>query len=115
MDGQGLAHPRRMGLACHLGLHVEVPVIGVAKSRLIGAHEEPGPERGDGAPLLDDGELIGRVVRTRTGVKPLYVSIGNRMALAPAVRVVLRTANRYRLPEPVRQADILSRRAARSP
>ena len=113
VDGQGIAHPRRLGIAAHLGLHLDVPVVGVGKSRLVGEHEEPGPERGDSAPLVHRGERIGSVVRTRARVKPVYVSVGNRISLAAAVRVVLATCTRYRLPEPVRQADLLSRRRAR--
>ena len=113
VDGQGLAHPRRLGLACHLGLHLDVPVVGCAKSRLVGAHEAPGGERGARTPLRDGRERIGTVLRTRSGVKPVYVSVGHRIALRSAERVVLETCTRYRLPEPVRHADRLSRREAR--
>lgn len=108
-DGQGYAHPRRFGLACHLGLALDLPTIGVAKSRLIGAHDEPGPARGDWTPLLDRGETIGAVLRTRAGVEPLYVSTGHRVTLASAIALTLRATGRYRLPEPLRRADRLSK------
>jgi deoxyribonuclease V len=111
-DGQGLAHPRRCGFASHLGLALDLPSIGVAKSRLIGTHDEAGPERGAWTPLLDNGEVIGACLRTRTGVRPIYVSIGNRVTLHTAIHFVLRTATRYRLPEPTRLADKLSKARA---
>ncbi len=113
IDGQGLAHPRRLGIACHVGLFVDVPTIGVGKSRLCGEHAEPGPARGDRAALKDGRERLGTVLRTRDGVKPVYVSVGNAIGLASAERVVLRTATRYRLPEPIREADRRSRAKAR--
>ncbi|MCS7045336.1 MAG: deoxyribonuclease V [Gemmataceae bacterium] len=103
-DGQGLAHPRRFGLACHLGLWLNVPCLGCAKSRLIGTYREPGRAAGATTPLRDRGEIIGSVVRTKTGVKPLFVSPGHRIDLASAVEVVLRCCRGYRLPEPTRQA-----------
>jgi deoxyribonuclease V len=103
-DGQGLAHPRRFGLACHLGLCVDLPTVGCAKSRLIGVHRMPALRRGSAVRLTDAGELIGRVVRTRDAVKPVWVSVGHRIDLASAVRVVLRCASRFRLPEPIREA-----------
>lgn len=106
-DGQGLAHPRRLGLACHLGLFVDLPTVGCAKSRLIGTHRMPAYRRGSSVQLKDGGEVIGRVVRTRDGVKPVWVSVGHRLDLAGAVRVVLRTATKYRLPEPLREAHRL--------
>jgi deoxyribonuclease V len=108
-DGQGIAHPRRLGLASHLGVLLDRPVIGVAKSRLIGAHSEVGDAAGSTAPLCDGDELIGMVVRTRSGVKPLYVSVGHRITLEEAVHWVLSTATRYRLPEPARSAHLLSK------
>jgi deoxyribonuclease V len=97
-DGQGIAHPRRMGLAAHLGLYLGVPTIGCAKTWLHGDFQEPGPTRGDWMPLSDAGETIGAVLRTRTGVKPLFVSPGHRCNLASAIRVVLATSPTYRLP-----------------
>lgn len=109
-DGQGIAHPRRLGLASHLGLVLDRPTIGVAKSRLIGDHEEPGQTRGDWVPLRDRGETIGAVLRTRAGVRPLYISIGHRISLETAIRFVLECTGRYRLPEPTRLADHLSKR-----
>ena len=107
-DGQGLAHPRRFGLACHLGVLSGLPSIGVAKSRLIGEHAEPGLEKGSWVPLLDDGETIGAVLRTRHGVRPLYISIGHRVALETAIAYVLACTPRYRLPETTRLADRLA-------
>lgn len=107
-DGQGLAHPRRFGIACHLGLLTGIPSIGVAKSRLVGRFEPPGPERGAWSPLEDRGEVIGAVLRTRAGVAPLFVSIGWGVSLATAIHWVLACAPRYRLPETTRQAHRLA-------
>ena len=104
VDGQGLAHPRRFGLACHLGLLLDMPTIGCAKSRLLGEHDAPDEAAGSRADLLDRGELIGGVLRTRTGVKPLFVSLGHRIGLAAAEEWVLRCCSGYRLPEPTRLA-----------
>jgi deoxyribonuclease V len=109
VDGQGRAHPRRFGLACHLGLLLDLPTIGVAKSRLIGEHSEPGQRRGDSTPLTDSGEMIGAVLRTRDNVKPLYVSIGHRISLESAAEWTLHLSTRYRFPEPIRLADRLSK------
>jgi deoxyribonuclease V len=105
-DGQGYAHPRRFGLACHLGLWLERPCLGCAKSRFIGAHQEPGPQAGAVAPLLDGAEVIGSVVRTRARIKPVYVSVGHKIDLPGAVRVVLESCAGYRIPEPTRQAHL---------
>jgi len=107
-DGQGLAHPRRFGLACHLGVVTGLPSIGVAKSRLLGQHQEPGPDKGDWTPLHDKGEVIGAVLRTRSNVTPVYVSIGHRISLATAIDYVLRCTTRYRLPETTRWAHRLA-------
>jgi len=104
-DGQGRAHPRRFGLACHLGLLLDMPTVGCAKSRLIGEHREPGARRGDRVPLHDGREVIGTVLRTRDGVRPLYISVGHRARLRDAVDLVLRCGAGYRLPEPTRRAD----------
>jgi deoxyribonuclease V len=104
VDGQGLAHPRRLGLASHLGVLMDVPTVGCAKSRLVGEHEEPGRERGARVPLTDRGERIGTVLRTRAGIKPLFVSIGHRVSLDYAEETVLSAVTRYRLPEPLRKA-----------
>ena len=103
-DAQGLAHPRRMGLATHLGVLLDVPAVGCAKSRLWGEHEEPGEEKGCWAPLMDGDEVIGAVVRTRDRVNPVFVSIGHRVDLETAVSLVLCCATKYRLPEPTRWA-----------
>jgi len=108
VDGQGLAHPRRMGLACHLGLLSDIPAIGVAKSRLVGQHGELPESRGSQVPLVDDDEVIGMVLRTRTGVKPVYVSIGHRVSLETAVAYTLACAPKFRLPETTRQAHRLA-------
>jgi deoxyribonuclease V len=111
-DGQGLAHPRGFGLACHIGLWLGQPTIGCAKTRLYGQHGEPGRERGSAVPLYRDGCVIGAVVRTRTAVKPLYVSVGHRITLPQAIEMVLRCAPRYRLPEPLRVAHTMAKTAA---
>jgi len=107
VDGHGRAHPRRFGIACHLGTLLDVPTIGVAKSLLVGEAGEPGPERGRMAPLVDRGERVGTVLRTRSRVAPVYVSVGHRVALATAARRVLACARRYRIPEPTRLAHHL--------
>jgi len=107
-DGQGIAHPRRFGIACHLGVLTGLPSIGVAKKRLIGNHKDPGQSRGDWVPLLHKDETIGAVLRTRPGVKPIYVSCGHRVCLATAVDVVMACTGRYRLPETTRRADKLA-------
>ncbi len=104
VDGQGLAHPRRFGLACHLGLLLDVPAIGCAKSRLVGEHATPDGAAGSRADLTDGVEAIGGVLRTRTGVKPVFVSVGHRIGQAQAEAWVLRCCRGYRLPEPIRLA-----------
>ena len=103
-DGHGRAHPRRFGFACHLGVVLDVPAIGVAKSRLVGEHREPGLRRGAHVALRADAEVIGAVLRTQPGVKPVYVSVGHRVSLATARQLVLRFTPRYRVPEPIRAA-----------
>ena len=108
-DGQGIAHPRRFGIACHLGVETGLATVGVGKSRLCGTHAEPGMEKGDFAPLEENGQTIGRVVRTRSRVRPVFVSAGHRIGLATASDLVVRAATRYRLPEPVHRADRLTR------
>jgi deoxyribonuclease V len=107
-DGQGLAHPRRFGLACHLGVLTGLPSIGAAKSRLLGTHAALPSARGAWVPLVDRGETVGAVLRTRTGVSPLYVSVGHRLSLATAIALVLACAPRYRLPETTRRAHRLA-------
>ena len=109
VDGHGIAHPRRLGIAAHLGVLTGLPAIGVAKSRLIGEHEPPEPARGSRVPLTHKGETLAIVLRSREGARPLYVSIGHRVSLEQAVELVLATLSRYRLPEPTRLADKLSR------
>lgn len=112
-DGHGIAHPRRFGLASHLGVLLDLPCIGVAKSRLIGSHGQPAAARGSSAPLQDGDETIGAVLRTQHGVKPIYVSIGHRIGLATATAWVLELSPHYRLPESTRQADRLVKRLLR--
>lgn len=107
-DGQGIAHPRRFGLACHLGVLTGLATIGVAKSRLTGKYEEPGIEKGAWSPLIDKGQQIGAVLRTRRNVSPLFISSGHRVALPSAIRLVLACTTRYRLPETTRQAHRLA-------
>ncbi|MDP2919066.1 MAG: deoxyribonuclease V [Dehalococcoidia bacterium] len=104
VDGQGLAHPRRFGIAAHLGLLLDVPTIGCAKSRLIGTYEEPGVEAGSNSDLKDGDEVVGAVVRTRSGTKPVYVSIGHKVSLSQAIRWVLMSTCGFRIPEPLRLA-----------
>jgi deoxyribonuclease V len=107
-DGQGLAHPRRFGLACHLGVILDLPTIGVAKTKFIGDHEVLGLEKGSFQPLIDQGEAIGVVLRSRTKVKPLYISIGHKISLPTAIKLVLQCTPKYRLPETTRIADRLA-------
>lgn len=107
-DGQGLAHPRRFGLACHLGVLTGIATIGVAKNRFMGEHSEVGLDRGSWQPLLVEGSTVGAALRTQTGVKPIYVSIGHKVNLISAIEYVLRCAPKYRLPETTRSADQLT-------
>ena len=114
VDGQGIAHPRRFGIASHIGVLYDVPSVGVAKSRLVGEHDEPAQGRGSVAPLIHHGRVVGAVLRTRSGVKPVYVSVGHRVSLDYAVELVLNCCTRYRLPEPTRLAHIEVNRFRRS-
>jgi deoxyribonuclease V len=107
IDGQGIAHPRRFGLACHLGLFFDKPTIGCAKSRLTGCFEDPAPEKGSFSPLKDGDEIIGAVVRTRTDVEPVFVSVGNKCLLKDAIKITLDCTTKYRIPEPTRLAHQL--------
>lgn len=107
-DGQGIAHPRRFGIACHLGVWLDLPTIGIAKKRLVGHHDEPGDEMGASTPLWDKEEQIGTVLRTRQGVKPVFVSTGHRVSQETVLDWVLKCLTRYRLPEPIRQAHHLA-------
>jgi deoxyribonuclease V len=106
IDGQGIAHPRRIGIASHLGLLLDRPTIGCAKSRLCGEYLEPNKKRGSFSPLLDHGEQVGAVLRTRDGVKPLFISTGHRVRLESAIRIVLECHSGFRLPKPTREADL---------
>ncbi|MFF2010592.1 endonuclease V [Streptomyces sp. NPDC058195] len=110
-DGYGRAHPRRFGLASHLGVLTGLPVIGVAKNPFTFTYEQPGPRRGDWAPLLDGEEEVGRALRTQDGVKPVFVSVGHRTGLNNACAHTLRLARGFRQPETTRRADALCRRA----
>lgn len=107
-DGQGIAHPRRVGIATHLGLVTGLPSIGVGKSRLTGRYEEPGDDKGAQSPLMAGRERIGTVLRSRSGIKPLFVSPGNGVSHEDAVEWVMRCLTKYRLPEPIRAADRLA-------
>lgn len=110
VDGQGIAHPRRFGLASHLGLWLGLPTIGCAKSRLCGEGREPGRERGERTSLCFDGRPVGAVLRTKSGVRPMYVSPGHMVSIERAVEIVLQCGGAYRLPEPTRQAHLASNR-----
>ena len=112
-DAHGLAHPRRTGLASHLGLFLDVPSVGCAKSRLVGDYEEPGREKGDASDLNHRGEVVGKVLRTRDGVSPVFVSVGNGIDLDSAVDLVLACCTKYRLPETTRQAHNAANRLRR--
>jgi len=105
IDGHGLAHPRRFGLACHIGILLDKPTIGCAKSLLVGEHSEPGEKAGSTTPLMLDGERVGVVLRTRDGVHPIYVTTGHRVALDSAVRLVKQCVDGLRIPKPTRDAD----------
>lgn len=108
VDGQGRAHPRRFGIACHLGLLTQRPSVGCGKSLLVGHHAEVPQERGSWVPVVDRGEVVGAAVRTRPGTNPVYVSVGHMVSLESAVRLVIATAAKYRLPEPIRWAHRLA-------
>lgn len=107
-DGQGIAHPRRFGIACHLGVITELPTIGVGKSRLIGHHEEVPQERGLWSALIDKSERIGAVLRTRAGMQPLYISTGHKVSLESSISLVMCCTTRYKLPETTRWAHRLA-------
>ncbi len=107
-DGQGLAHPRRFGIACHLGVLTDLPAIGVAKSLFVGRHAEVGPGRGAWQPLLHRGETVGAALRTRPGTRLIYISIGHRISLPTALEYVVRCTPKYRLPETTRWAHNLA-------
>jgi deoxyribonuclease V len=110
LDGQGIAHPRRFGIACHVGVLLDLPTIGCAKSILVGRHDELGLEAGSRSPLVHRGEQVGVALRTKNKVAPVYVSPGHLIDLDSAVDLVLRSTTKYRLPEPTRQAHLLVNR-----
>ncbi len=106
-DGQGLAHPRRMGIACHAGLWMNRPTLGCAKSVLVGDYDEPAPERGSWSPMIHKGDIVGAALRTKNRTKPIYVSVGTQISLAAAIDLTLRCDGGYRQPEPTRRAHLL--------
>lgn len=112
-DGHGFAHPRRCGVACHLGVVTGLPAIGCAKTRFIGTHDEPGTHRGDRTPLVDGDELVGYVLRTQDRIKPVYVSPGHGIGFDQSCTVVLGLCSKFRLPDPIRHADHLSKQSLR--
>jgi deoxyribonuclease V len=112
-DGQGIAHPKSMGIASHIGVILDIPTIGCAKSRLIGEYDEPGINKGNWSRLKYQGRIVGAVLRTRDNVKPVFVSPGHKIDLENSIYIVLRCTDKYRLPEPVRRADSLSKKLKR--
>lgn len=112
-DGQGIAHPKGLGIASHIGVILDIPSVGCAKSRLVGEYEEPGKKKGDWSPLNYKEGTVGAVLRTRDGVRPLFVSPGHRIDLKGSIEIVLRCTGRYRIPEPLRRADMISKRIKR--
>jgi len=113
VDGQGIAHPRGLGIASHLGVELEIPTIGCAKTRLVGEYRPVCPERGCAEPLRYNGKQVGWVVRTRACVRPIFVSPGHRVSMEDALKLVLAATPKYRLPEPIRLADHISRQRAK--
>lgn len=112
-DGHGIAHPRRFGIASHLGVILDVPSVGCAKKRLVGEYREPGTRKGSHSPLIHEGKVVGAVVRTRDGIKPVFVSVGHRADLPTAIALVLSLCSRYRMPDPARRAHELTRELRR--
>ncbi len=110
IDGHGIAHPRRLGIASHVGVLANMPAVGVAKKRLAGVYKEPGPNKGDTSALMDKGEKIGTVLRSKTNVKPLFISPGHRISHEKALEIVMACLRKHRLPEPTRLADRLSKK-----
>jgi deoxyribonuclease V len=113
VDGQGIAHPKKLGIASHIGALLDMPTIGCAKSRLVGEYKEPKPRRGSRSALKYNGETVGSVLRTRDGVRPLFVSPGHRIDLDSCIKLVLGCTRGYRIPEPLRRADFLSKKLKR--
>ncbi|MEW6163192.1 MAG: deoxyribonuclease V [Nitrospirota bacterium] len=112
-DGHGIAHPKGLGIAAHIGVLLGTATIGCAKSRLIGKYREPGPEKGDWSLLRYNGKILGAVLRTKDNVRPLFVSPGNRIDLRGSIEIVLACTRRYRIPEPLRRADFISKKIKR--
>ena len=112
-DGQGIAHQKRLGIASHVGVLLNIPTIGCAKSRLIGTYKEPGPKKGTCSSLLYKKEFVGVVLRTKDNVKPLFVSPGNRIDIKGSMEIVLSCSQGYRIPEPLRRADLISKKIKR--
>jgi deoxyribonuclease V len=112
-DGQGIAHPKRLGIASHVGVLLNIPTIGCAKSRLIGTYKEPGPKKGTCSSLLYKKEIVGVVLRTKDNVKPLFVSPGNRIDIQGSIEIVLACSQGCRIPEPLRRADLISKKIKR--
>jgi deoxyribonuclease V len=110
VDGQGIAHPRGIGIASHLGVLLGIPTLGCAKTRLVGEFEGPGRKKGSWSRLMYEGRTVGAVVRTRDGIKPLFVSPGHKIDLDNAIRITLNCIGKYRIPEPLRCADMLSKK-----
>lgn len=114
VDGQGIAHPRGCGIASHVGVLLDIPAIGCAKSRLVGEYPEPGREKGQWSPLMYKNEEVGAVLRTRDNVRPVFVSPGHLTDLHSSIEIVLQSLTRYRLPEPIRRADHISKELIRA-
>jgi len=112
-DGQGIAHPRGLGIASHIGVLLDLPTIGCAKSKLIGTYKEPGPKKGNWSFLKYNGEIVGAVLRTKDNVRPLFVSPGNQIDLRGSLDIVLGCIRKYRIPEPLRRADFISKKIKR--
>ena len=112
-DGQGIAHPKKLGIASHVGVLLNIPTIGCAKSRLIGTYKEPGPKKGTCSSLLYKKQVVGVVLRTKDNMKPLFVSPGNRIDIKGSIEIVLSCSQGYRIPEPLRRADIISKKIKR--
>lgn len=108
-DGQGIAHPRGLGIAAHIGVLLDLPSIGCAKSRLVGEYKEPGNKKGSWSPLDYKGKIVGTVLRTRDNIRPLFISPGHRIDLKGSIEIVMRCISKYRIPEPLRRADSLSK------
>jgi deoxyribonuclease V len=115
VDGQGIAHPKGLGIASHIGVLIDIPTIGCAKSRLVGEYKEPGAGKGDWSPLHYGGKVVGAVLRTRDRVRPLFISPGHRIDLKASIEIVLGCTGNYRIPEPLRRADILSKKIKKDP